>query len=842
GIVFQSWQALFRLRPDGTFDVWDFPSEWRINSFWAADTLWVQRREDGLLRWRDGAWETVSALPALRETPIDAMLEVDGTVIIGTRDRGLYRLTDGQVEPFASEADGYLRRNNVYRGLVLPTGEMAFATLNGGLVVLDRGGGLLRIVDRRLGLRDDTVYALAADQRGGLWLGLSNGLARVEIPSPLSLIDSRLGFQGFPQSLVEHDGQLWVGHTRGLGILVPSADPAGAVGWQDVSALDGQTGSLTVVDDRLLITSGRQSEYGVWELRGSDVELVRPSADHSTVLLHSRQDNRRVWIGLNIGLASIRLEDGVWRDEGRVPGIDVSARTLIEDAAGRVWMGTEGAGVFRIDTAGAGAPIVERFGTANGLVQGYSYLYGFGEDILVATPRGLLRHDAAADLFVPETRFGEVFADGTRKIQYVIEDERGGVWILSSDATGPVQLDHAVPRSDGSFAIEETALRRVEHLLVADTESTLFVDDEGVVWVSGSGGLIRFDESVAWRMDQPFAARLRSVTAAGAGSLFGGERSDPNDAPAELPHRPEFVRFEFAAPVFENAGATRYQYRLDGLEDDWSAWTPESSRTYTGLPGGRYVFRVRARDVLGQLSAEDTFAFRVAPAWFQTASGIAALLTLFSGLVWAAASIQSRRLRGQTRRLEAVVAERTRELLLVNDQLAASAATDHLTGLPNRRGFTQRATEEVERVEEGSLLFTLMLADIDDFKSLNDRYGHDFGDIVLETVAATLRSAVRSRDLVARWGGEEFAFLLPETSVAEARDMAAAIRELVAALELSAGGDAVPVSLTFGIASYEPSLSIEQALKRADIALYHGKELGKDQAVDWRPSLPAALR
>ncbi|MFV0277307.1 MAG: diguanylate cyclase [Parahaliea sp.] len=187
-------------------------------------------------------------------------------------------------------------------------------------------------------------------------------------------------------------------------------------------------------------------------------------------------------------------------------------------------------------------------------------------------------------------------------------------------------------------------------------------------------------------------------------------------------------------------------------------------------------------------------------------------------------------------RLEQEVAERTLDLRKVNRRLAETARIEPLTGLFNRRGFVEEAEAEIQRVFRTGRTFTLILADIDHFKSFNDRYGHACGDYVLSRVASRLADSVRDVDRVARWGGEEFILMLPETNVAGAAVLAAKLRECVAENVLEYSGERLRVTMTFGVSEFQRGESLDNCIARADTALYRGKEEGRDRVVVGRAS------
>jgi diguanylate cyclase (GGDEF)-like protein len=164
------------------------------------------------------------------------------------------------------------------------------------------------------------------------------------------------------------------------------------------------------------------------------------------------------------------------------------------------------------------------------------------------------------------------------------------------------------------------------------------------------------------------------------------------------------------------------------------------------------------------------------------------------------------------------------------------AITDELTQLANRRRFTETLALEVRRAERFSDPLTLVLADLDDFKQINDVYGHQVGDEVLRRFADVLRENLRDFDLPVRFGGEEFAVLLPETGLEGGEQLARRLSTALARLRMpETGRDRAPVTASFGVASFPAAQSAEELLTAADRALYEAKAAGKNRVASAVP-------
>jgi diguanylate cyclase (GGDEF)-like protein len=166
--------------------------------------------------------------------------------------------------------------------------------------------------------------------------------------------------------------------------------------------------------------------------------------------------------------------------------------------------------------------------------------------------------------------------------------------------------------------------------------------------------------------------------------------------------------------------------------------------------------------------------------------------------------------------------------IALEQELEKLANTDSLTGLYNRRRMQEILEIQKSLSSRSGSNFTLIFVDIDHFKKFNDTYGHCCGDFILCEVAAFMRKHLRQEDALARWGGEEFLIMLPNTDIKGARTMAEKIRKAITEERFHLAGQDFSVTMTFGLTQHEDNASIDDSLKRADDALYKGKEAGRN--------------
>jgi diguanylate cyclase (GGDEF)-like protein len=165
-----------------------------------------------------------------------------------------------------------------------------------------------------------------------------------------------------------------------------------------------------------------------------------------------------------------------------------------------------------------------------------------------------------------------------------------------------------------------------------------------------------------------------------------------------------------------------------------------------------------------------------------------------------------------------------------NRKLWKMATTDPLTRLFNRRHMTHLAKKELSRYERSGHPVSFIVLDIDHFKVINDQHGHDAGDYVLTEVARVIQERLRTQDLIARWGGEEFLAILPETTLKDALAGAERIREGLLAHEWRVpNGELITLTISAGVSEFRPDDDFNSAINRADRALFSSKERGRNR-------------
>ena len=827
----------------------------------------TRRHEPQPLRWRDQDENRVLALHASR----------DGSVWVG-HWRGLARRVNGAWQDMA--LPGLPEGMPVQALAEDRIGRLWLGTQDGHLGVVEQGQ--VRWV-QSLAMQ---INALAEAADGRMWVGAKVGLFWVNPASgaieAVLRHDSRraMGLAGNDISglLRDRSGAMWVsGYGLGvqrhlahpaLAVRGPDADPASPLAEADVRTVlalrngevlaPTQTGRVVRLDGR----PGQDlATLGEWPReRRTVVEILAEAADGS------------VWLAAAGRLEQRRADGRLLRDWPLEGG---RAQQLLIRPDGSVWIGTQ-EGLFRL--ADAAAPRPERVRLADGVpLHGGIYVLRTAPDgrLWVGAQQGLFREQDVGDgrLAVVPQAPGEALASPI--VMGLLWGRDGRLWVDT-----PVSGLHRLKGWDaeGRARFERISER---HGMEGVYGGNLHEDGQGRIWSQ----LYVYDPA-ADRLDSFGAAEganfgsfwfFASTPLPGGGLLFGGSRgllriqpdawrAQPSNPPlvvsslrvngqrTELPragtelHLPPGKRnlaVEFAALDYADPSRLRYEYRLEGLETDWTRVDASGRNPSFGpLRPGHYVLHVRATSHLSLWGTEELLLpIELEPAWWETDVARVGGGLLMLGLMWGWMRWRTRSLRRREAELQALVTERTAELRELS-------LTDALTGLRNRRYLELRLDEDLRlclrRFETGeddgteprtgpAADLLLMLLDLDHFKRVNDVHGHAAGDAVLVQLAQRLRQVFRETDSLVRWGGEEVLALVRETDRRDAADLAARVCAAVREKPFEiAPGQTVAVTVSIGFCAFpldprHPRLWDWRAcLGLADSALYAAKAQGRD--------------
>ncbi len=637
-------------------------------SFTCGARLLVKQGSVGLLELEKDSFKTIVEAKVFDQLgQVFVMVPYDTAgekILIGTREKGFFIFDGNPPTPFPTEVDNYLKDKQIYHGIRLSQspGDIAIASLSGGIVVMDLQGKLKYRFTIDSGLQDNSVKYLFEDSQGNLWAALENGLAKIEYSAPLSVYDDKSGLPGLVLSVTRCSWGLYAGTTQGLFHLGPNDSR-----FNPVTGVPGTCWSLLSIGDSVLAAA----DSGVYQLKNHSIREITDSPSYA--LHHSRQNPHRVWVGMENNPGSLVLnppgpknQEDEWTEEYIFEKVNKQTRTIIEDQEGNLWLGTRPSGVVKIILPGKGNIRdyeVKTYDTSHGLPQEEIQVCWAAGHVLFGTKENLLRFDEEGNRFIPDLTLGREFSSRLIDVYRLEEDRKGRIRLHAKGRNY-----QAVPKPGHGYDIEEKSLARIP---ISAQVNSIYPDplENNITWFASHKGLIRFDSRLKKETRGEYSTVIREVLVNGIPQFYNMlEAKDQPDVPV-IAFKDRNLRFEFAAPFFQDETRMTYSFILAGYETHWTDGVKEAFKEYTNLDAGIYTFRVKGKNVYGDFGREASFTFRIQTPWYWSwwaflLYGLLFFLTLFLTVKW-----RSNKLKQEKKRLELVIEERTREINTKNQQL-----------------------------------------------------------------------------------------------------------------------------------------------------------------------------
>ena len=823
--------------------------------------------------------DTGNAAPGTKS--VRAVLEdSDGQLWIGTYGGGLIRLnrSSESFEHFTHAADDQTtisgdRISSIYED---SDGRLWVGTAQ-GLNLIDRSSGAavryMTDSSDQSSLGDNDISSIFQDRSGLLWIGTrSHGLNKW---------NPRTWYYGFePATELSSNGE------RQPNIMAFVDDNAGTL-WvgtfgDGLHAIDRNSGEITkygsdsdsdyeIPDNRVMsLMHARNGDIWIGTMT-SGILRLDPATGESIHYRHEKENPNSlrangimtmyedkagfVWVG-TFGGGISRYNPKTDQFRGFSPQSDdpysLSSNRITsfaEDKSGKIWVGTDAGGLSLFDRQSERFhqfrhdPIKPNTLSADTV---YSVNIDADGDVWVGTQGGGLDRVVGS-------------ADNPEKITFDNISQKDG---LSNDVIYGVQFDdagwiwlstnHGISRYN-PYTSEVRQMHRKDGLQSEEFNfGAHYRSDAGELFFGGHKGYNAF---------HPEDIKASSVVPliALTGFFKGG---DPNKADlpvdkngnVELSWKDDVVTFEFAAMNFVAPTQNRFMYKLEGFDSKWIEIGDRRRATYTNLNDGHYVFRVKAANSEG-IWNEAGFAvpIRVTAApwdtwWAYFVYGAAFALTVAG--FWVAHRRKLSREEEYSHRLELEVKSRTEKLLdknqqlrVLNQALQESSLSDPLTGLRNRRFvfeevsrdldvIRRRLADERDGVDKSDISdLVFMMIDLDNFKPINDTYGHAAGDEMLIQLRDVLLGICRRPDFVIRWGGDEFVVIAKQTRSDESQNLAERIRSSIASTNFTLiDGQIVRTTCSIGFTSYPlfrahaDESNLDQIISLADGLMYEAKK------------------
>lgn len=608
-IAFQSKNCVFILHEKGTITPHDFHRS-IDNTSVIDDRLYISCKEK-IFVYRNGKVSAFPASGSLAGKSVSGVLRYGKDILFATAGDGLFIYDGKEMRPFVLDITPMLISSQIFCATI--SGDcLAVGTIRGGVVVKNLRTGENHYANALTGLQNNTVLSMRFDGLGNLWLGLDNGIAYVMLNTPYRNLYGISNNIGTGYASLRYGDILYLGTNQGLFMTqlpLPNDTPVPPQA-QSVSGISGQVWSvrniggdvLAGVNDGAFVIKGAtavripelRGTWGFMELRGHPGHIL--GCDYS-------------------GLFILSSEGGSYHIKNRIEGGDVSSGQFEQDADGTVWMSHWQNGIYRFRLSGDLRQVAhsQYFHKGNGLpIDNDNLICKIRGTVYVSSVDGFRKYNRQTGQLDKCGWLNKVFNTYGMALR-IVETPSGDLW-----AYKPGYLAVAHRRKDGTYKAEQLAYRNMVKRLQMSLGHTGFLDNRHTL-LNYDNGFYIVDNN--FRVEKRDSGNLviRSIHSTNNNdSLLYAAHSGQTREKIVIPHSLNSLRIEFVMPEFRDQNGVEYLCRMENYDKQWVGPQQSTTKEYTKLSKGDYVFRVKARNLVDGAEREASIKITVLPAWYET--------------------------------------------------------------------------------------------------------------------------------------------------------------------------------------------------------------------------------
>lgn len=639
-------------------------------TFQVGVRLYTQVQGEGLMEVNASGFEPIPGGDFFADKRVSNILPYDKERwLVSTFSQGLFLYDGRSSTPLIMQGDFWKNEYLINFSARLKDGSIALATQNAGLFVIDRGGNLLTHVDKEAGLMDLTINYIFEDNQEGLWLALNNGIARVDLFSPFSLVDDRMGLEGSGYTAVKAGNKVYLGTNNGL------------FAWENgtmskVSGTEGQVYSVQVIQGEVILNH----HNGTFSIEGNRAVPISTVQGAWVIKGHPKQADYFIQ-GTYTGLSLFQKRNGKLAFLQEIQGFSESSRVMEFDGT-TLWIAHGYKGLFKVTLSPDLKKVLssKRYTSAQGFpTDDLINVFRTADRLIFTANGGVFEFDSQKDRFVPVNEINDLFGYGTVMAD-VETDALGNVYFIEQSRLGILRQEKNRQRS-----LHYSPFNKVKRLWNDDLANVTVLDEQHIL-IGAKQGFIHYQPDLDQvKADLPLVF-FREIRNRGIEEqvLFSGH-GVLRDSTRKFDFDQNSFSFDFGSAHFESESELQFQYRLLNFEEEWSEWTSDSKKEYTNLREGDYVFQVRAKSIFDVVSEPIEFPFTVRPPFYRSIFAYLIYGLLLGSLLYFGFQWLDKRYKKQTLELE----QENYQALRKKDDVIES--------------ITQRSEEEIIRLKNAQL-------------------------------------------------------------------------------------------------------------------------------------------
>ncbi len=573
-----------------------------------GDEIFFQVLNEGLYSIVNGEKTLVNESDIVKSRRIIGLFRVSEKIVFITEKNGFYVLDNDEVYSWASADNDYLSEFTVYSAIQNSKGAFDLGTIANGIIHLNPDGAKIYTIDRANGLNNNTALSLFEDRDQNLWVGLDNGIDCVNKEAPLKNYVDQKGILGTTYASAFHNGILYLGTNQGLFMRRAENE----TDFTFVPGTEGQVWNLKIIDNQLFVCHNT----GTFIAQGQNAKLISSIQGAWNIVQIPGSDNQLLQ-GNYDGLYILEKEGGTWQLRSKVKGFDISARHFILAANNSVVVNHEYKGVFllKLDQTFENVTSID---VIENLKKGiHSSLASLNGTLFYANKDGIFLSDAAEPSFSRDEKLSTIYANN-EYISGKLVSDNNSIWAFTRSQIYRIIQD----KIDNTFRLEAFSIPQVLRNEMEGFENISAYTNNQFLFGTSYGYVVL---DPVYEQTKTYKISLNNVL---YNPIDGAQNNAAFNEANEFSNRDNNFEFYYSVPEFQKYLITEYQYKLDGLQDQWSAWTTQPNYSVKNLNPGEYSFQARGRVNGENTENTATFNFTIKKPWFQTNTAIAAYILL----------------------------------------------------------------------------------------------------------------------------------------------------------------------------------------------------------------------
>lgn len=573
--------------------------------------LMAQSADKGLLVYRKGEWESLSGqiksdLPATASVTSLTSIGQD-SILMTTLKNGVYLYANRQIRKMRSALLDKIEGKNISSSRMVNDHQIAVGTNLDGCFVVNKKGELVTSFGKDEGLENNNILSIFLDHQKNLWLGLHNGLGFIPYNNAVKHIHPSYANDGAGFSSQVYNEKLYISTSSGVYSV-----PVGAqkhlenvkAYFTPIQNSEGEAWNLSEVNGRLLI--GHND--GAFLVDGNKATPIDRSAGYwNFQSINPADPNSQMVAGTYNGLEFFHYNKGVF---SRSAVANSESARFVVSGNNKIWFSHPYKGIYAATLNNTGGADIKKYTAAQGVKrENNNYLFRINGHLLLTSEDGVLEYDPAKDAFAPSAFYNKHLPKVP--IRYLKDDADGNIWFVFEKKIAVLDVTTREPQVISFPELTNKFVAGFEHINPIDKNNVL---------IGGEKGFYHINYEAYKKLKTPLSVQISIVRSINSGDslLYAGYGTERQEKPLKFSHDFNSLHFEFASPVYGQLSTIEYSYFLKGFDKDWIDYNTKTEKDYTNLPPGEYVFKVKARNNLGNESPVSEFTFYVSPPWYKT--------------------------------------------------------------------------------------------------------------------------------------------------------------------------------------------------------------------------------